>query len=178
MTEANTYAGLSHGHLPATQETPVPHVQPSPQPVNHQENSSQSNGSGHLNNAAGQQQTKGTTGASQNASSTEAQRPEGVASYAGIAKMNSALGSVSNANSASLPSGGAPRSTPTNTSAPVPPVPSAPTAPNTVRPPMKPGMGRPSNYPQGGPGHFNQGRGGNNYYQQNNRNHPSNENFE
>jgi len=36
---------------------------------------------------------------------------------------------------------------------------------------MKPGTGRPSNNPAGGPPHFNQGRGGggNNYYQQNNR---------
>lgn len=173
------YSNLSHSHLPTTQETGTSHAQPSPQPINHQETPSQSNGSGHVNNPQQQPTSKGIV--STQSSSTEGQRPEGIASYAGIAKLNSTTGSSSNANNTGVSSGIAPRTNVPNNSTSsgvVVSSTSGPSAPNNVRPPMKPGTGRPSNNPAGGPPHFNQGRGGggNNYYQQNNRGNYWNEN--
>ena len=175
--------------MPAAQETGPTHVQPSPQAVNHQETTSQSNGSAHAVNvpqqpSQQQQQQTGKVAGSTQPSSTEGQRPEGVASYAGIAKLNSATNSTSNSTNAGVSSGLAPRPAAPNTAmsaGSVPPSSSGPTAPNNVRPPMKPGTGRVSNNPAGGPPSFNQGRGGgggNNYYQQNNRGNYWNETFE
>lgn len=174
VTDSSAYVGLSHSHLPATQETGTSHVQPSPQSANHQETTSQTNGSSHANNVVQQQQTSKVTSSTQ-PPATEGHRPEGIASYAGIAKLNSATSSALNANNAGVSSNAAaPRTVaPNNSNAPgtVSSSTTGPTAPNNVRPPMKPGTGRPSNNPAGGPPHSNQGRGGggNNYYQQNNR---------
>lgn len=92
-----------------------------------------------------------------------------LASYAGIAKLNSSAGPAANVSSTGLTSTSAPRITPTPTAAPT----SSAQTSNAVRPPVKPSTGptgRPSNTPQSGQQHFAQPRGGGGgYYGQNNR---------